>query len=790
MIQIKTKGEPLDLPEGFSIEIEQTNPVYNERGSQTIPATVPVTRRNMSLLDSPCRIDAGSDPKNPDRVVEVVQDAYTLRGIMNITEAGLSEGITFNIGFDNSTAYASWQQKKLKDLSTLPVYKPDDGQQGYKVDLVLDYLYRIYRNPNPQNDDLAVFPVAVNCGDYGEDSLGQEVKLWEILNVPGWHGLAQPTKVNRIIDGTVTEVSIPEGYCVSPFVRVWKVLEIIFADQNLEIVKNPFRERMDLARLVILNNAADSVCRGVIDYADLMPDVTVEEFFNALWVRFGLVYNIDYNSLEVRLELLDDMIAVKDAPEMKQYATAPPKIVYEQPQYVKLSAKTTIDGAAPATERLEDFVKGLDVSDVKMGNSVSQWQNIGTPSNPKWDGDVRYDWSDRDDYDDGYPDADTESGQSASANEIALDTFLAREFVTGLWYKLDAKNGTVKESSTSFFEWNPNSDGVEPFELDSDDEFVPVRRVSNTNTSAGNAFNDFCPAYMFGARHYHSYIIGDESENDGTETPLAFMFAFSKDGKSFGRFSPEGDNGRLLTLDDGDAPSFSLLFQFKDGLFAKFWKYYDEILRHGSRYAEIQMCLPKQFLYNVDLLKVYSFWGIRCLIDKISYSLPSGDFVPATVTVRPVMPYGTYDIDKEQQIPEFATGVRQLKWKFVEETFGMALDTVQNRSRAADKYKAEFGYESHQEPWGFYDIGPGSVRLKKIERVTSWENDTLPKNGIQGDTLKRKYLANMYYDVYESYDTSTDPESPGEIVFVDKVIGQVEINAEYEVTLVSDWVFE
>lgn len=97
MIEIKTGGEALDLPSGFSIEIEDSNPIYNERGSQSVPATVPATRRNCRLLAAPHRIDAGIDPNFPEQSAEVVEGPYTRRGVLNITEAGKKEGITLSL---------------------------------------------------------------------------------------------------------------------------------------------------------------------------------------------------------------------------------------------------------------------------------------------------------------------------------------------------------------------------------------------------------------------------------------------------------------------------------------------------------------------------------------------------------------------------------------------------------------------------------------------------------------------------------------------------------------------
>ena len=83
------------------------------------------------------------------------------------------------------------------------------------------------------------------------------------------------------------------------------------------------------------------------------------------------------------------------------------------------------------------------------------------------------------------------------------------------------------------------------------DEWVPVIRVSNVGTGTGHSYNDMCPTYLFGARHYHSYIKGcDEDKDDGDKTPLAFMFAYTKMRKSFGRLTPEDESGQKMILDD------------------------------------------------------------------------------------------------------------------------------------------------------------------------------------------------------------------------------------------------
>lgn len=808
MIEIQTNGQTLDLPDNFSIDIEDSNPIFNDRGSQSIPATVPASRRNIKILDFPTRLEAGVEPNNPERVATVFNGPYHRRGTMNITSAGKKDGITFNIGFDNSTAYAKWREKKLNGLTNLPTYTPQEQQGGYQIDWLLDELYSLYRFSRPKIDDLAVFPLAVNLETNTENNT--EKQYWEVLNIVGTHGLSQPSTVKRLLDGEITDTTIPDGYCVSPFVRVWRVLELVFEDMDLTLEVNPFKEDIELARLVVLNNAADSVCRGSIRYADLLPDCTVEEFLGALWARFGLVYNINFDRQTVKLVLIRDVIKGGTQEIIDNHTAGLPLITYDTPQYVKLSAKTSIEGAEPSTERFEDFIKGLNVDGVHLGSNVSQWQFTGTQENPKWDGDIRDDWNDDDwdpdrDYPDpeppepDYPEPDDDrddydyyamraaSRAGVETNE-SKDTMLAREFITGMWYRLDSSNGKIRQSSSSFFNWDPKTPGLEPLELSSVDEFVPVRRVSNIGTGTGHSFNDYCPTYLFGARHYHSYIKGSDAGDTGDTTPLAFMFAYTKNNKTFGRINPEGEDGQKITLDDGTSPSISLLFQFRDGLFAKFWAGYDEILRHGSRSVEVDIVYNKILLNFLDMLTPVVFNSVRCLIDKLNYSLPSGNSVPVSLTLRTIQTHGVYDIEKEQNIPNFAAALRHLEWRQKSDTYGEALNTIQARAAAANRYKTATNYQPHGTQGDYYCVEAGSAIFTSMARLLpTWQTDaTVPQPTTAGQKLIRKYNARIYYDIYEIHDMGSQDYEDWEL---DELpLGTSYADVEYTVELVAVWV--
>ena len=48
---IKTPKGIYDTPTDFEMEVEITSPIYTDKGSQTIAATLPGTKHNLSIVD-------------------------------------------------------------------------------------------------------------------------------------------------------------------------------------------------------------------------------------------------------------------------------------------------------------------------------------------------------------------------------------------------------------------------------------------------------------------------------------------------------------------------------------------------------------------------------------------------------------------------------------------------------------------------------------------------------------------------------------------------------------------
>lgn len=667
MLKIKTNKGYLDLGGDFTVQIDEKSPVMNDRGSQTVPVTVPCTGNNAKITGFAHRLDMGVKPMNEDQACTVLDGVYKRTGKINIVSAGKKEGITLNIGFDNSEAYSAWKAKKLNAI-TLPV------KEYSSVNSLCAHLQQVLGG---YQTDYAVFQIMT--GNDSKDNQSYPKYLNYITPV------SEGSKVYRLryqartetflVNGTPTAVALPEGYGVTAFLYVWRVLELVFSEFGYTIIENPFKTDKQLYNLVILNNAADCCVKGKLSYADLMPDCTVEDFLNALYVRFGLVYNVSSDTKTATLRLIRDI--VDDVPDidLSRNLTDEPLITYETARQMKLSAKTSFTGATPSVERFEDYLKDQEVARL-----------------------ARVDVSQR-------------------------VIHLNYEETTGRWFKWDEDNKRLTYSSSSFFSWDRKSDSIEDNELTSDDECVPMDFAPNDILS---------PQYLADYVHRYTYLKtssnNDDEDSEKVETPLSFVFAFTSSQNSkypFGSVLPYISEGEEVVLKDGSKHTISLLFQYKNGLFINFWKKYDAIIRHSFNQVEANTLLPVHQLMSMDILAPVALRGQYLLFDGLSYSLPANKIVPVDLTLRTLRLIAPYNLDEEHFIKDF--GSTLYVWKLVRNT---QAEVQENKKQEVLNYLKGLGFTIENER--YWTITDGFTNPETddyiIENPPTSENDTLTRD--------------------------------------------------------------
>lgn len=648
MVELICKGEHLDLPNDFNLTIEDTNPIFNDAGTMSIPTSIPATEKNRRLLCFPERPDGIMATRNLiDVTVYAGGNAYDAK--LNILEAN-ETSISFNVGFDNAILYAEWLNKSLTEV------------MGAKtVNTGIDSAYNFAVKVSKSDDyDFVCFPIVL-IEDTSVDSNGWWMNCYEN---PRGRAIKEYDRTEEVIK--TTETIVPAGYGWTVFPRAVHLLRTIFSQIGIEC-SGPFFDIVGIRKLVVLNNCADACVRRELKYADLMPDCTVGEFLHAVFVKFGMVYTIDWTNKKAHIDYIRNIIS-QNRPvdrELRPLSTSRGTMFYDEAQYVTLKNSTSLQGAAPACERYEDFVKGMEVASISVGEAVEKWKPVN--GTKMWDGDRNgIDWDDQDhddrdwewDYDDrwdDYYDHDDGAYYAPPRKETGYTgdetNLLAYEWVTGNWALLDFDNAVPVIQGSSFFSWSPQTPGMQALALDSVDEAVPVIAANYI------ANHKYLPHFSVGMRHYHTFIAnkGEECQS----TPLAFLLDnFRTIGSiSFhqGRNTIERDDGDCL----GEDKYFTLYHQFEDGLFNVFWRHFDELLRHGMIRYELEAKLDVTDFG--DILDVVSIDGARALIDTRSSTFVANKGIEATIFLRLTEPRGRYDIRQEQGVPDFWAASRDIR---------------------------------------------------------------------------------------------------------------------------------
>lgn len=721
-LKIKNASGTFDLPNDFNIEIEDTSPLYNERGSQSIPATLPASPNNLILTNHIHRLDTDHAPATDARVI-VSDGIYNRIGKMNITQASHSEGIISNIGFDESELYSIWNAVSLRTLDA-PILRL--GSASAIITLLEDIM-----NETQTEEGLAVFPVCVNMPSKDETIDNKEVSTYypeyinKIAKVNDTYKLVGAARQETyLLENKPVLTSVPEGYGVTAFLKVSWLLNFIFRKYGYTITENPFSTHPQLSRLVVLNNTADACVKGFLDYSDLMPDCTINEFLQALYCRFGMVYFVDGKTKSVKLKFIKDLISNPASKDWTLLKAAMPVINYNSPQQLKLSAGTSIAGpyqnlvAAPAADSLDKFLKPF---------------NYVVSSN----------------YSKGYLYYFNSDGRYA-----------VRNIYTHL----------LETRSSDFFPWDKGSN-IGYMEITSVDECLPIKGTYPDE-------HPTCPAYLLGKVHKYTNIASADielSDEQNTQTPLCFCFAFPRNTSSYPYGSPRCYTaaGDPVTV-NGHTFDISMTFVGDNGLFNRFWKGFDAVLRYANHTIEVPLHLNHNQLLNSDFSQAINMDGQKLLIDNLKYTLPLSLTRPATVRFRTLKLLAPFDQDKDQGIH---TTEQLYQW------------TVHNNRENV----VDITISPQVNAWRNAIIPPavwlGPVRKNEVtDQVSDVEIPFTTPTKEDFDNQQEYYIKKLNYsfDLYYKVRVPNGQTSSGTIIWKEKEYGGVHYDLKYDLSLKAE----
>ena len=613
---VTSSGEVM-LPDDFSFEIEVNNPFFSDEGTASVPAVLPGSAGTLDLLGHPERL--GKAVRQGRTLPAILQHGVFQRRCKMVLGTVNDEGVAVSLAFSESEMYSEVKDMQLKELFAA---KRIELQGCTTVsDLVKVLWDRCYKKEMITGDEewLRIFPVAVDKKDDGSVTLLNEVTE---------SGFVYASREITVDNNPVT---VPEGYGVTPFIVLHNLIDRIFSACGYQVVRNDFTWE-PFASIVVLNNCADTLCKGVyIPLKDLVPSCTVGELISWLKDKFGAAITVDNG--DISIILVQKALTGKIDEDLTGILSGNISVSYPAPSRVLLECDTSLDSAKPAAETMQE----MKILHPKL-------REIGIDENPRSDG------------------------------------FIFRKEI-GKYYVISGYNresqGYVSKfaGSNCFIYDRKNSEETD--KRSADDRFVPEIDYKKK----------LLVPYIGDKLHYNTAVASDKEEE---EQSIQICYAFFDGSQSywFGNTQPYSRSGfRYSCISSGgvleDVPSLT-----PDGLYASCWAAYNLLLLNSAPEVTLQLDYDVAKILSMDLMRPKLLRGQKCLIKSFTFEV-SASGIQCGKTVLQLIP--DYD-DKIQDLPiefeswTFKWVVENNEWEALRQAYNPASEDYFVISRDGPDY--------------------------------------------------------------------------------------------------------
>lgn len=280
---VHPSGQGYDLPANFKMELTRTNPFFHKKGEQSLPCALPPTSRNMQLLNRPENV--GNKNKIDGRIdVTIENGSFIIKARQAILSAKRKYPIQTSFYLNEGSFYERIENITLKDI-----FK-NKSVVFSSVDDAINFVFSLLSQPDER---FSCFMVS------SEDT---------VLN---YVDHTNPFRFRHAIDRIVTinakEVLIPKGMYITPFIKVRHILQEVcmYLGYTLD---TSFMDADPFLRMVFLNNNVDTIVLGRIDYVDIIPDFTLQQFFD-IFRKFNHEVVTDEVNKKLKLVHFDESLA-------------------------------------------------------------------------------------------------------------------------------------------------------------------------------------------------------------------------------------------------------------------------------------------------------------------------------------------------------------------------------------------------------------------------------------------------------------------------------------------------
>lgn len=291
-------GKCYDLSPDTRIEVERTNPFLVEYGEQSVPLSLPDTANNRILMGYPSEV-AGKKKPMTGVECQISDGAYLMPCRQAVLGARKGEGITTSFYMNEGSFYSRLSRVSLKE-----VFGSECVPGISTVREALSWCRTLFAG---EDDNFSIFPVLVRFGSW-EDSGEPRYKLlnrwgeWQ-GSVDFWNAWPQDETVGENV------YKLPVGCDITPFMKVRYLLERILGYFGYTLQDSFLTTSEPFSSMVILNNTADAIVKGSIRLTQLLPDCSCNDILNVIRRRFCVEFIPDESAMTVSIVKLEDVIA-------------------------------------------------------------------------------------------------------------------------------------------------------------------------------------------------------------------------------------------------------------------------------------------------------------------------------------------------------------------------------------------------------------------------------------------------------------------------------------------------
>lgn len=369
------KGEILEVYPDTKIEVERTNPFFNEYGEQAVPFDIPASEHNRRLLGFPDTF--GRIEKMTPANVAIQDGEFYSQCRQYILAATRKGSISTSFYLNDGSFYSRIQNVKLTDIfDDVIEFQGDSVEQ--KVTAAIEFCRQLRNGNDPR---FAIFPVLVDddsgldrgfshkiVNAFGHDDTfnvptekADSSETFSAFNPDNPDGNADFYNAQERVEYVDTlPISLTPGYYISPFVRAAYVLRRVFGYFGYELVDNFFTTVEPFSSMVLLNNVIDPLVNGRLRIADLLPDVSVSDFLALFRKKFCCEFTADEGKRQADVVFLKDVVDMQPVADLTSCLTAEPTISYKAEKDYKritLSPKDTVGSDIDGADNIKTLVQ-------------------------------------------------------------------------------------------------------------------------------------------------------------------------------------------------------------------------------------------------------------------------------------------------------------------------------------------------------------------------------------------------------------------------------------------------